>query len=143
MPNLPQAAVSCVGHQDMAHYTCGRVPSVPRLVDSEEEDVPVEIRLEVPRRHTREAPQVALQSGAQVVHHLHPLQVDRVVGVGPVRLALVPAFPDQRVVRPLVVVDQQRRGAILPLMVSLTRTELGLPLPQTTATGFLWTSMAT
>ena len=110
MPYLSQAAVSRVGHQDMAHHPCGRVPSVPRLVDPEEVDVPVEIRLKVPRRHTREAPQVALQPGAQVVHHLHPLQVDRVAHIGPVRLALEPAVPDQRAVRPLQVVDQQRPG---------------------------------
>lgn len=110
MPHLSQAAVNRVGHQDMAHHSCGRVPSVLDLVDPEEVDVPVEIRLEVPRRHPREAPQVALEPGAQVVHHLHPLQVDRVVDVCPVRLALEASLPDQRVVRPLQVVDQQRSG---------------------------------
>lgn len=49
MPHLPQAAVSYVGHQDMAHHPCSRVPSVARLVDPEEVNVPVEIRLEVDR----------------------------------------------------------------------------------------------
>lgn len=34
-------------------------------------------------------------------------------------------------------------GAILPPMAFLTRAELGFPWPQTTATGFLWTSIAT
>ena len=34
-------------------------------------------------------------------------------------------------------------GAILPPMAFLTRAELGFPRPQTTANGFLWTSMAT
>lgn len=101
MPHLPQAAASRVGHQDMAHHPCGRVPSVPGLVDPEEEDVPVEIGLRVPRRHPHEAPEVALKPGAQVVHHLHPLQVDRVVDVCPVRLALEPAVPDQHAARPL------------------------------------------
>lgn len=91
----------------MAHYPCGRVPSVPRLVDSESPGVPVEIRLEIPRRHPRESPQVALEPRAQVVHHLHPLQVDRVAHIGPVRLALEPAVLEQRVVRPLKVVSQQ------------------------------------
>lgn len=110
MPHLSQAAVSRVGHQDMAHHPCSRVPPVGRLVDPEEVDVPVEVGLQVRGRHPREAPQVAFEPGAQVVHHLHPLQVDRVVHIGPVRLALEPAVPDQRVVRPLEVVDQQRPG---------------------------------
>lgn len=101
MPHLPQAALSRVGHQDMAHHPCGRAPSVPGLVGPEEVDVPVEIGLQVPRRHPREASEVALEPGTQVVHHLHPLQVDRVVDVCPVRLALEPAVPDQHAVGPL------------------------------------------
>ena len=87
----------------MAHHPCGRVPSVPGLAD-----VPVEVGLQVPERHPREAPKVALEPRAQVVRHLHPLQVDRVVHVGPVCLALDPAVPDQRVVRILQVVHGQR-----------------------------------
>lgn len=110
MPRLPQAAVCRVGHQDMAHHPCSRVPSVARLVDPEEVDVPVEVRLQVPRRHPREAPQVALEPGAQVVHHLHPFQLDRVVDVGPVCLALETSLPDQHAVGPFEVVDQQRPG---------------------------------
>ena len=51
----------------------GRVPSVPGLIDPEELDVPVEVGLQVPRRHSREAPKVALEPRAQVVRHLHPL----------------------------------------------------------------------
>ena len=94
----------------MAHHPCSRAPSVPGLVDPEEVDVPVEMRPVVPRRYPREAPQVALGPGAQVVHHLHPLQVDRVVHIGPVRLDLEPAVPDQRVVRPLEVADERRPG---------------------------------
>ena len=92
----------------MAHRPFGRVPSVPGLVDPDGVDIPVEVGLQVPRRHPREAPKVALEPGAQVVHHLHPLQVDRVVDVHPVRLALEPAIPDQRAVRLLKVVDGQR-----------------------------------
>ena len=108
LPHLPQAAVSCVGHQDKAHHPCSRVPSVLGLVYPEEVDVPVEVGLQVPRRHPREAPKVALEPGAQVVYHLHPLQVDRVVRIGPVRLALEPTVPDQNTVCPLQVVDEQR-----------------------------------
>lgn len=85
-------------------------PIVARLVDPEEVDVPVEVGLQVPQRHPREAPQAALERGAQVVHHLHPLQVDRIVHIGPVRLALEPAVPDQCAVGPLEVVDEQRPG---------------------------------
>ena len=66
------------------------------------------MRLQVPRRHPREAQQVALQPGARVVRHLHPLQVDRVVHVDPVRLTVEPAVPDQRFVCPLQIVNEQR-----------------------------------
>ena len=85
-------------------------PICPGLVDPEEVDVPVEVGLQVPRRHSREAPKVALEPRAQVVRHLHPLQVDRVVHVGPVCLALEPAVPNQHVVRPLRVLDWRRPG---------------------------------
>lgn len=94
----------------MAHHPFGRVPCVPGLVDPEEVDVPVEVGLQVPRRHSRKAPKIALEPRARVVRHLHPLQVDRVVHVGPVCLALEPAVPDQRVVRLLKFVDGQRPG---------------------------------
>lgn len=94
----------------MAHHPCGRVPPVPGLVDPEEVDVQVEVGLQFPRRHPREAPKVALEPRAQVVQCLHPLQADRVVHVGPVCLTLEPAVPDQRVVRLLQVVDGQRAG---------------------------------
>lgn len=57
----------------MTHHPFGRVPSVPGLIDPEELDVPVEVGLQVPRRHSREAPKVALEPRAQVVRHLHPL----------------------------------------------------------------------
>ena len=94
----------------MAHHPCRRIPSAARLVDPEEVGVPVEVRLQASGRHPREAPQVAFRPGAQVVHHLHLLKVDRVAHIGPVSLALEPAVLDQRVMRPLEVVDQQRPG---------------------------------
>lgn len=108
MSYLPQATAGRIGHRDMACHPCGRVPSVLGPVDPEEVDVPVEVGLLVPRRHPREAPKVALEPGVQVIHHLHPLQVDRVVRIGPVRRALEPAVPDQHAVGPLQVVDEQR-----------------------------------
>lgn len=121
----------------------GRVPSAPGLVDPEETDVPVEVGLQVPRRHPHEAPKVALKPRARAIHHLHPLQVDWVVHIGPVSLALDPAVPDQRVVRPLQVVDGLRPGQHSAAHGLPCAAELGFPWPWTTATGFLWTSMAT
>ena len=94
----------------MAHHPCSRVPSIPGLVDPEQVDVPVEVGLQVSGRHPLESPRIALEPGAQVVHHLHLLQVVRVVDVGPVRLALEPAVSNQRVARPFEVVDQRRSG---------------------------------
>lgn len=92
----------------MAHHPFGRVPSVSGLVDPEEVDVPVEVGRQVPRRHPREAPKVALEPRAQVVHCLHPVQADRVVLISPVCPALEPADPDRHAVRPLQIVDGQR-----------------------------------
>lgn len=94
----------------MALHPCGRVPSVPGLVDPEEVDVPVEVGLQVLGRHPREAPKVALEPGARVVRHLHPLQVDWVVDARPASIAVETSLPDQHAVRPLEVVDQQRSG---------------------------------
>lgn len=115
----------------MAHHPCGRVPSVPGLVDPEEVDVQVEVGRQVPRRHPREAPQAALELGAQVVH------------VGPVCLTLVAAVPGQRVVRPLRSWIGSDPGNIQLPVAFLARAELGFPWPRTTATEFLWTSIAT
>lgn len=116
------------------------VPSVPGLVDPEEEDVPVEVGLQVPGRHPREAPKVALEPGARIVHHLHQLQVDRVVDVRPVCLALEPSLPYRHAVRPLEVVDVRRPGRYPAAHGFLTRAEQGFPWPQATAAGFLWIS---
>lgn len=121
----------------MAHHPSGRVPSAPGLVDPEEVDVPVEVGRQVPRRHPHEAPKVALEPRAQVVRHLHPLQIDRVVRVGPVCLALEPAVPDQRVVRLLQVVDGQRPRCHSAGYAPLIRAELSFPSPQATASGFI------
>lgn len=66
--------------------------------------------MQVPRRHPREAPKVALETGVQVVHHLHPLQLDWVAYVGPENLFLEPAVPDQHAACSLRVVDEQRPG---------------------------------
>lgn len=107
MPHPSQAAVSRVGHQDMAHRPCSRVLSVPGLVSPEEVDLPVEVRLEPRGDIPREAPKVALEQGAQVAHQLHPLKVNRVVDVRPVCLALDPP-PGQHAEGPLEVVDEQR-----------------------------------
>lgn len=116
----------------MAHHPCGLVPSVPGLVD-----VPVEVGLQVPGRHPREAPKVALEPRAQVVRHLHPLQVDRVVHVGPVCLALEPAVPGPHVVRSLRVMDGQRPRCYSAGYGPLIRAELSFPWPQATASGFI------
>ena len=97
-----------VSHPDMAHRHCSRVPSVARLVAPKEVDVSVEVGLQILGRHPREAPKVALEPGAQVVHHLHQIQVDRVVDIRPVRLAAESVLPDQHAVGPLEVVDEQR-----------------------------------
>lgn len=61
-------------------------------------------------RNPCKAPKVALEPGVQVVHHHHPIQVDRIAHVGSVRLALEPAVHDQYAVRPLLVADKQRPG---------------------------------
>lgn len=121
----------------MAHHPFGRVPSVPGLVDPEEVDVQVEVGRQVPRRLPREAPQATLELGAQVVHCLHPLQIDRVVRVGPVCLALEPAVPDQRVVRLLQVVDGQRPRCHSAGYGPLIRAELSFPSPQATVSEFI------
>ena len=42
-----------------------------------------------------------LEPGVQVVHHLQPLQVNRIVVVSPARFALEPTVPDQHAAGPL------------------------------------------
>lgn len=96
-------------------------------------DAPVETALQVPGRQRREAPKVALEPGPQVVPHLHPLQVDQVVHVGPVCLALEPAVPDQRVVRPLQVVDRLRPGQHSAALGEVRVVDVGLINPDVVA----------
>ena len=84
-------------------------------LDPEQVHEPVEVRLEVRHRHAREPPEVSLEPGAEVVHHGHPLQVDRVVDVGPVRLLGAARLADQRAVRPLPVVDDQAPLGDMPV----------------------------
>ena len=62
-------------------------PPLLGLVHPEQVDVPVQVALQVRRVHAGEPPEVALDPGAEVVHHRHALQVDRVLDVGLVRLA--------------------------------------------------------
>lgn len=142
MPYLPQALVSRVGHRDMVHRPFSRIPALPGLGDPEDVDVPVEICLQVPWRHPREAPQVALELGARVVHHLHPLQIDRTVRNGPACLVLEPDVPDRRVIRPSGSLMNSGPGAILPPMAFVIRAELGFPWLQAITTWFLWTTIS-
>ena len=107
MDSLCRAAETRLGEQQMANHPCGLGPSLGVLLDPEQVNEPVEVRLEVRHRHAREPPEVPLEPGAEVVHHGHPLQVDRVVDVGPVRLLGAARLADQRAVRPLPVVDDQ------------------------------------
>lgn len=107
MDSLCRAAETRLGEQQMASHPCGLGPSLGVPLDPEQVHEPVEVRLEVRHRHAREPPEVPLGPGAEVVHHGHPLQVDRVVDVGPVRLLGAARLADQRAVRPLPVVDDQ------------------------------------
>lgn len=116
----------------MAHRPCGLVPSVPGLVD-----VPVEVGLQASGRLPREAPKVALEPRAQVVHHLHPLQVDRVVIISPVCPALEPVVPDRHAVRPLQILDERRPGRN-PVAHGLPHARRAwFPVAADDATGFL------
>ena len=127
----------------MAHHPCSLVPSVPGLVDPEEEDVPVEVGPQVPRRHPREAPKVALEPQAQVVHHFHQLQLDRVVDVRPVRLAAETSLPDQHAVRPLEFVDVRRPGRYPAAHGFPHARRAGLPVAADDRDRALWMSMTT
>ena len=121
----------------MTHHPFGRVPSVPGLIDPEELDVPVEVGLQVPRRHSREAPKVALEPRAQVVRHLHPLQVDRVVHVRAVGLTVESVVLDQRVANPLPAVNQQRPRRYPPAHGLLHARRAGLPVATDDRDGIL------
>ena len=88
----------------MAEHPCRFGPFVLRLIDAEEVDVPVEVALHVRHPHPREAPQVALDPGAQVVDERHLLKVDRIPHIGLVRLRHGICLPYQPLVRLLLVV---------------------------------------
>lgn len=93
--------------------------------------------MQFPRRHPREAPKVALQPGAQVFRHLHPLKVDRVVHVRTVGLAVESVVLDQRVASPLQVVNQQRPGRYPPAHGLLHARRAGLPVATDDRDGIL------
>lgn len=101
----------------------------------------------VSQRHSRVVPKATLKPRAQVVHHLHPLQADWVVGVCPVRLAIEPAVPDQHTARSLdvegrLVGDASQLGRALDGNVVAhepdERTRTGSGLWQCSRTMLLW-----
>ena len=91
----------------MANHPCSFGPPVLRLAHAEQVDEPVQVGLEVRRVHARESPEVALQPRAQVVHHLHGLEVGRVARVRLVGLRGAPLVGDDAVVGALLVVHDR------------------------------------
>lgn len=69
-----------------------------------------------------------LEPGVQVVHHLQPLQVNRIVVVSPARFALEPTVPNQHAAGPLEVVNEQRPGCNLAAHGLSDAHRDGLPL---------------
>ena len=90
----------------MAYHPCDLGPTLVVALDTEEVDVEVRVGLQVAGIHAREAPEVALDPGAEVVHERHRLQVGGVADIGLVALVHEAVLPDQHVVRPLTVVDE-------------------------------------
>lgn len=76
-------------------------------LDPEEVDVEVQVGLQVLGVHAGEAPEVALEPRAQVVHQLHRFQVLRVPRVRLVGLVRKTVLPDEDVMGPLAVVDER------------------------------------
>lgn len=105
----------------MARHPCSFALSDARLFDPEEVGIPVEMRLGVSRRLPCDAPWIAFRPGAQVVHYLHSLQVDRVVHVSPVRLVLELAVRDPRVACHSKLWISGTQSAILRPMAFLAR----------------------
>ncbi len=93
-----------IGHHQMADHPCSFRPSVLCLVHAEQVDEPVEVGLQVGRVHAGEAPQVSLEPRAQVVDHLHGVEVGGVGGVGLVGLRAALPVGDHPVVGALLVV---------------------------------------
>ena len=93
-----------VGHHQMAYHPCSFGPPVLCLVHAEQADEPVEAGLQVGGVHAREPPQVSLEPRAQVVDHLHGVEVGGVGGVGLVGLRAALPVGDHAVVGALLVV---------------------------------------
>lgn len=91
-------------HHQMADHPCSFGPSVLCLVHAKQVDEPVEIGLKVGGIHAGEAPQVSLEPRAQVVDHLHGVEVGGVGGVGLVGLRAALPVGDDPVVGALLVV---------------------------------------
>ena len=92
----------------MADRPCDLGPPLVVALDPEEVDVEVQVGLQVLGVHSGEAPEVALEPRAQVVHQLHRLQVLRVPHVRLVGLIRKPVLPDEGAMGPLAVVDERR-----------------------------------
>ena len=88
----------------MADHPCGFRPFVLRLAHAEQVDEPIEIGLQVRGVHAGEAPQVALEPRAQVVDHLHGIEVGGIGDVGLVGLRPAAPLGDDAVVGALLVV---------------------------------------
>ena len=93
-----------VGHHQMAYHPCSFGPPVLCLVRAEQADEPVEAGLQVGGVHAREPPQVSLEPRAQVVDHLHGVEVGGVGDVGLVGLRAALPVGDHAVVGALLVV---------------------------------------
>ena len=96
------------GHQQIADHPRELLPSLVVPFLPEQVDVKAQVGLRVLRVHAREAPEVPLYPGAEVVHERHRLEVRRVADVGLVGLVHEAVLPDQHAVRPLTVVHQRR-----------------------------------
>ena len=83
----------------MAHHPFQSRPFVVRLVDTEQVHLPVQVALQVLQVHAGEAPQVAFELKAELVHDSHALEVLRVTDVCPVGLVHTFDHPDQGPVR--------------------------------------------
>ena len=83
----------------MAHHPFQPRPFVVRLVNPEQVHIPVQVALQSLRVHAAEAPQVAFELKAELVHESHALEVLRVTDVCPVGLVHTFDRPDRGPVR--------------------------------------------
>ena len=79
----------------MAHHPFQSRPFVAQLVDTEQVHLPVQVALQSLQVHAGEAPQVAFELKAELVHDSHALEVLRVTDVCPVGLVHVFDHPDR------------------------------------------------